>query len=285
MITTFGWGGPPVLVLDENPGACAAYSLRRLSGLYNGPAIRVRRSSDNAEQDIYFTDTFGFDITAFNAFVGASTAYVKTWYDQSGNGMHVSQTSTANQPQINGIEIIFDGSTNYLRCSTWIGFTYTGAGSVYLVANVSDKSSGNITGTFFNQSDITGGNELSFSIQFYPIGGFYGTFYGTGCSIYGGGNDKNINQYYIVNANWQNWSTHVTDGNTKVYFNNVENNPYQNSGSINPPSLGIGKFEIGKDSSNFGPYHLNGKLKELILYPFNSNNGLNSNINNAYGIY
>ena len=31
-----------------------AYSLRKVISSYSGPAIRVRRSSDNAEQDISF---------------------------------------------------------------------------------------------------------------------------------------------------------------------------------------------------------------------------------------
>ena len=46
---------PPALLLDSYPGASVAYSLRKLSSTYAGSAIRVRRSSDNAEQDINFT--------------------------------------------------------------------------------------------------------------------------------------------------------------------------------------------------------------------------------------
>ena len=46
-------GLPPVqLLLDTNPGASVAYSLRKLSSAYAGSAIRVRRSSDNTEQNI-----------------------------------------------------------------------------------------------------------------------------------------------------------------------------------------------------------------------------------------
>jgi hypothetical protein len=48
-------GLPPVqLLLDTNPGASVAYSLRKLSSAYAGSAIRVRRSSDNTEQNIGF---------------------------------------------------------------------------------------------------------------------------------------------------------------------------------------------------------------------------------------
>jgi hypothetical protein len=41
------------LLLDTYSNAAAAYSLRSLSSSYSGPLIRVRRSSDNQEQDIY----------------------------------------------------------------------------------------------------------------------------------------------------------------------------------------------------------------------------------------
>jgi hypothetical protein len=47
---------PPAspLILDTYPNAAVAYSLRKLRTAYTGAAIRVRRSSDNAEQDINF---------------------------------------------------------------------------------------------------------------------------------------------------------------------------------------------------------------------------------------
>jgi len=40
------------LLLDLYPNAAAAYSVRKLRSAYTGSAIRVRRSSDNTEQDI-----------------------------------------------------------------------------------------------------------------------------------------------------------------------------------------------------------------------------------------
>ena len=43
------------LLLDIYTGAAAAYSVRKLRNAYTGSAIRVRRSSDNTEQDIGFT--------------------------------------------------------------------------------------------------------------------------------------------------------------------------------------------------------------------------------------
>ena len=45
-------------LLDVYPNAAAAYSLRLLREAYSGSAIRVRRSSDSAEQDIGFTELY-----------------------------------------------------------------------------------------------------------------------------------------------------------------------------------------------------------------------------------
>ena len=41
-------------LLDTYGGASVAYSLRRLTGTYTSNAIRVRRASDNAEQNMGF---------------------------------------------------------------------------------------------------------------------------------------------------------------------------------------------------------------------------------------
>jgi len=84
-------------LLDEFSGAAAAYSLRDLSVRRNAPVVRVRRSSDNAEQD--FTATQITDGT-LAAFCGAGDGFVRTWYDQSGNNRHAQQTTTSLQPTI-----------------------------------------------------------------------------------------------------------------------------------------------------------------------------------------
>ena len=113
-------------LLDTYTGAAAAYSLRRLSSSYSGSAIRVRRSSDNFEQDIGFNVFGELDTVSLLAFAGQSLGvFVKVWYDQSGNGVNVTQTNTGKQPQIvssgtviveaNGKPAIkFDGSNDVL---------------------------------------------------------------------------------------------------------------------------------------------------------------------------
>jgi len=57
------------LLLDTYPNAAVAYSLRKLRTAYTGSAIRVRRSVDNAEQDIAFSGN-DLDTTSMLDFVG-----------------------------------------------------------------------------------------------------------------------------------------------------------------------------------------------------------------------
>jgi len=104
-------------LLDEYSGASAAYSLRLLDSTYTGPAVRVRRASDNAERDIYFSGG-QLDTTTLESFASGTDAFVTTWYDQSGSGNHMTRTSAANQPKIvsNGVSLgyIEQASTIFL---------------------------------------------------------------------------------------------------------------------------------------------------------------------------
>ncbi len=81
-------------------GADAVYSLRRVSIDHTGPVVRVRRSTDNTETDIGTTTTGDLDESALLSFTGTASAFVTTWYDQSGAGRHATQTTPAAQPRI-----------------------------------------------------------------------------------------------------------------------------------------------------------------------------------------
>ena len=73
------------------------YSLRKLGNQPN--AIRVRRASDNATQDIGFSGG-ALDESSLQTFCTGTDGFVTTWYDQSGNGNHFTQTTNSRQPQI-----------------------------------------------------------------------------------------------------------------------------------------------------------------------------------------
>jgi len=105
-----GPNSPSTFLLDRYTGAAAAYSLRQLSSNYTGSAIRVRRSSDNTEQNIGFVDGV-LDTASLLTFCGVGDGAVTTWYDQSGNNKNAVQSSAVSQPfvVVSG-SIILDGS-------------------------------------------------------------------------------------------------------------------------------------------------------------------------------
>lgn len=130
-------GGPPPPPLDDltvTPNGMWCFS-RRLRTAYTSHLFRVRRASDNAEQDIgYVAGTGIADIAALTSFCAGTDGFVKTWYDQSGNGRDLTQSTTASQPKIwdsatgavliNGkLAALWDTSNDNLRRSDACGLS------------------------------------------------------------------------------------------------------------------------------------------------------------------
>lgn len=119
-------GTPYIVALDSRPlldqvnvSPSFAFSTRKLREDYTGFAIRIRRSSDNAQGDVAFdsnnvvsdesivtlTDPATSGLSAgstltlsdFRGGVGA-TFYVSIWYDQGTNGYNAIQNTTSIQP-------------------------------------------------------------------------------------------------------------------------------------------------------------------------------------------
>lgn len=59
--------------------------------------IRIRRDSDNAEQDIGWDANGYIDTAAITTFLAGANGYVHTYYDQSGNQNHAVDATVANQ--------------------------------------------------------------------------------------------------------------------------------------------------------------------------------------------
>jgi len=89
-----------------------AFSVRKLTPTATN-CIRVRRSNDNAEQDIGFvsnTPNALIDTSALLSFVGAgNNGFVTTAYNQGNNGNNFTQTNSSTQPRIvDGGSLIVD---------------------------------------------------------------------------------------------------------------------------------------------------------------------------------
>jgi len=102
-LSCIGNGGSQTYVFG---GTAVAGSVRiPINSTYSGPVIRVRESAGNTEQDIFAgsADANGnrfIDTTALLAFTGANSGFITTYYDQSGNGRNLVQTTAANQARI-----------------------------------------------------------------------------------------------------------------------------------------------------------------------------------------
>ena len=147
-----GFWSPPtsnLLPLDAVSGATLAFSVRKLRAGYAGSAIRVRRSSDNTEQDIGFSGN-DLDSSGLLSFAGAGDAFVVKWYDQSGagSGSRIAyQATTSKQAKIvsSGSLITAAGSKASLDCD--------GTDDGYVVQN--DDGSGVTIGNIITASAYT----------------------------------------------------------------------------------------------------------------------------------
>lgn len=89
----------PVDLVPQGQKVSLAVSLRTMFSRYTGPLVLIRRGSDSATLDVYAKDGV-IDRAAVAAFCAGTTGFVRTWYDQSGNGCNVDQPTAASQPTI-----------------------------------------------------------------------------------------------------------------------------------------------------------------------------------------
>lgn len=164
------------------PRPTACWSTRRINKAYTGPAIRVRRSLDNTEQDINFLANHTLDTTTLLSFVGGGNdGFVTTWYDQQFHQYHATQVTAAAQPKIVNAgslivdpkvskpTILFNGTTTYfdVSTSTIIGNLYNDIRGDFCVLAVSSctavgAGSWAIYGEF---STVGGGYQLMWTVK------------------------------------------------------------------------------------------------------------------------
>lgn len=120
------------------------YGTRRLRASYAGPLLRVRRSSDNTEQDIGYSFDGSLNTTSLLAFIGAGNGFVVTFYDQYGAGNNLVTSTASQQPRIvaNGIvEFVGDQIIPVWPSVTLFGlFAAAGFGAAGRVVNVVAES-------------------------------------------------------------------------------------------------------------------------------------------------
>lgn len=133
----------PSMLLDNLSPAAVYSPARQLLTAYTGPLLRVRRASDNAEQDIGFDVDGLLDETAIAAFCGVAIGYITTWYDQTTGAHHLTNAEAAKQWRIwSGTATVkknarpaawSTSAASYMRVAS--GFTYTALSSCNVVQN------------------------------------------------------------------------------------------------------------------------------------------------------
>ena len=250
------------------------FSLRKLSPnlVYSGAAIRVRRSSDNIEQDINFVSSdanAGLDTTALLSFVGAGNGFVVTWYNQDGSGNHATQSTAANQPQIvssgsilnvNGEpSILFDGSNDFLLLNSSV------TTSIYSHFALLKKTS---TGSIM----LSLGGDTTNTIAPWNDGNLYENSAGT----------FNLTTYTANTV--QNLFSVIKKGNTNSDFSAKQNNTTLPS-FTGSPFTNITITRVGaRTPTDFA----NGNIQEIVFYSTDQTTnllGIQTNINDYYNVF
>lgn len=255
-------------LLDTYSGAAAAYSLRLLSSTYSGNAIKVRRASDNTEQDISFVNN-ELDTSSLETFCSGTDGFVTTWYDQSGSN-NATQTTASAQPKIvssgttiteNGKPAIeYDGSDDQLQLSSSI----------------------DLSNEFFLPLVYKSNRTISEDYVLYGDGG------ASRIRLYQG-----LYRLYIDNVTYDFNTANDNFGTQYLFTNEADDSRnlavYRNSSQIGSTEvIPIGDNWIIEYLGYGSSRPITGLLQEVIIYATDQSNnrsGVETNINDFYSIY
>jgi len=256
--------GSATLLLDLYPNAAAAYSLRKLRTAYAGNAIRVRRSSDNTEQDIGFVNG-NLDTVSLLAFCGVGNGFVSTWYDQSGNANNATQETAATQPQIVSSGVVILQNTKPI-----IKFAISNRMNISLINREFLDTSFFITykkSSLGSNTVFLHGADAYLYLNYTNIQ-YYGSVQVTDA-------DFDTTNYMLISV--------TSDYNVKLNF--YKNNVLEQSKTTGISGGGqkvsiIFDGTVGQRKESF--------TNEMIIYPTDQDvnaSAINTNINTYYGIY
>jgi len=261
-------------LLDTYSGAAVGYSLRKLRSAYSGNCIRVRRSSDNTEQDFGFVNNV-LDTTSLLTFCGAGNGFVTTWYDQSGNVNNASVSTAVSQPQIvsSGAMITTNGKNSML---------FDGIFSTLNLASTITVGASNYN-SFVGKRDVSGR-------KLYGLSG--GTSSASGY-LWGLWSD---NKYYLQGKATQYQASSAADTTTSQILLTGLNNAgtmsmFKNGNTITSSAVNFTLLmNINSISGNPTPslQPTFGNLQEIVFYNSEQSanrTGIETNINTFYTIY
>lgn len=276
------------LLLNSYPGAKVAYSIRLLDNTYTSALMEIERASDNAtlsflpdsngvlsnnSQDTGGTTTLGV--------WGTGNCFVKTWYDQSGNGNDISQ-SFGNQPYIiqggvlvtkNGFTCVhFDSGVRFLTISLAI------MQDEFLSTCVNMAETDEVIGGIYESVDISLTNRRI--IQYSDTRDANKV----GCNYAPDATGRVLNDLVVDAINTYYIDTMTKVGNNHTGFKNGTQQATQDVSGVSTATLDT--LVLGKQT--LSSLDFVGWLPELVIWDSdNSSNraGIESNINTFYSIY
>ena len=263
--------GGVIPLLDTYGSAAAAYSVRKLRTLYTGNAIRVRRSSDNTEQDIGFDINGNLNESALTTFVGAGNGFVTTWYDQSGNSHNLAQSTALNQPQIVSSGTVLKRNSKPILQTDGNSF----------LTNSTIPSWGSVNSIFFNLYLTSTRGSVAMMSSFNAS---YNQHFP---SRQANGNNRYYDSLSDITANALPTGLNLISifENTGVLNVWENNSQLVNNGTADTATAtGLYLFKRAAGTSLPNGY----AIPEVIIYSSNqisNRNGINSNINTYYAIY
>jgi hypothetical protein len=260
--------GVDSLLLDTYPSAAVAYSLRKLRSAYTGNAIRVRRSSDNTEQDFAFVNNL-LDTASLLTFCGAGNGFITTWYDQSGNTNNSTQATAANQAQIVSSGSMITDPVSGKISSLWSSDSYALGSSITMTQTHFKLGVFNRTTTGTRIYGI-GSNGVTPKIGGWDANNSISSAYGTGTATHSASNTSTGKLIMTVLRDSSN--------NVKCWLNNTALTTGTSSGTANA----ISHFGAFSTVTTVGY-----KQEEVYWASDQESNrtGIETNVNNYWTIY
>lgn len=282
--------------LDTFTGATVAYSVsRKLRTAYSGSAIRVRRSSDNTEQDIGYDSNGNLNESSLTSFVGSGNGFITTLYDNSTNGYNATQTTQSRQPKIvnagsiyklNGKpSLLFDGANSYLSMPVAVADAFEPSNQAFLwsvVYKLNNTANNQSLINMWDTANATLTNNDSINLTFVNDGLMYGVVrdFVTGSTVKSATVTNNSTNFSLVL-----YERKISTAAGILDINNTSGTSIDQT----LPSLTLANAIIGaliRGSSLTIQNYLDGYISEIILYTTNFNRtDFKSNINSYYTIY
>jgi hypothetical protein len=238
----------------------AGYSLRLLKGDYTGPMLNVRRSSDNATQDFFGDIQGNLGTIRFGngqsliSWLNGSTAFVTTWYDQSGYNRPVTNTTNSLQPTLSTTgNIVYNGSSTYLNNTT--PPLTSGIQKYSVLSNATTNSSSPFGNVYdHNASSLTNHQRVSL-------------IFGSTLAFSGEGNDVGIIPC-TLNVNYKSvflMNSTLSTNNISLYCNGTLYQATTNT----PASLNPIPYYLNIGRKSYGTEYFSGNINEVLFFNIN----------------